>query len=210
MLLKQEILAGIVDGSIKTVFRRWSVPRVKAGSTFRTPVGVVVVEHIEPASAASITERSARDAGFASRTALVSELEKHRDGRLYRITLRLAGEDPRVALRKESSLTRADARHLEGKLARLGAKTAAGPWALRVLHAIRLRPAVRATDLALSLGMTREVFKPRVRQLKELGLTESLEVGYRLSPRGEALLRLVGNGEAAVMDGNTPALPDAE
>lgn len=28
-----------------------------------------------------------------------------------------------------------------------------------------------------------------VRQLKELGLTESLEVGYRLSPRGRALLR---------------------
>lgn len=32
-------------------------------------------------------------------------------------------------------------------------------------------------------------FKPRVRQLKELGLTESLEVGYRLSPRGRAVLR---------------------
>jgi ribosomal protein S19E (S16A) len=27
-----------------------------------------------------------------------------------------------------------------------------------------------------------------VRKLKELGLTESLEVGYRLSPRGRALL----------------------
>jgi ribosomal protein S19E (S16A) len=31
-------------------------------------------------------------------------------------------------------------------------------------------------------------FKRRVRQLKELGLTESLEVGYRLSPRGRAVL----------------------
>ena len=29
-------------------------------------------------------------------------------------------------------------------------------------------------------------FKRNVRKLKELGLTESLEVGYRLSPRGEA------------------------
>jgi hypothetical protein len=28
-----------------------------------------------------------------------------------------------------------------------------------------------------------------VRKLKELGLTESLPVGYRLSPRGEAYLR---------------------
>jgi hypothetical protein len=31
-------------------------------------------------------------------------------------------------------------------------------------------------------------FKRRVRQLKELGLTESLEIGYRLSPRGRAVL----------------------
>jgi len=31
-----------------------------------------------------------------------------------------------------------------------------------------------------------------VRKLKELGLTESLEVGYRLSPRGRALLERLG------------------
>jgi hypothetical protein len=32
-------------------------------------------------------------------------------------------------------------------------------------------------------------FKLDVRKLKELGLTESLPVGYRLSPRGEFLLQ---------------------
>jgi hypothetical protein len=31
-------------------------------------------------------------------------------------------------------------------------------------------------------------FKRRVRRLKELGLTESLEVGYRLSPRGRTVV----------------------
>ena len=31
-------------------------------------------------------------------------------------------------------------------------------------------------------------FKVDVRKLKALGLTESLEVGYRLSPRGRAFL----------------------
>ena len=31
-------------------------------------------------------------------------------------------------------------------------------------------------------------FKTDVRKLKALGLTQSLEIGYRLSPRGEALL----------------------
>ena len=36
--------------------------------------------------------------------------------------------------------------------------------------------------------MERLRFKERVRRLKALGLTESLEVGYRLSPRGQAFL----------------------
>ena len=35
-------------------------------------------------------------------------------------------------------------------------------------------------------------FKRDVRRLKELGLTESLPVGYRLSPRGEAAARTPG------------------
>ena len=34
----------------------------------------------------------------------------------------------------------------------------------------------------------RLAFKRDVRKLKELGLTESLDVGYRLSPRGRAVL----------------------
>ena len=44
-----------------------------------------------------------------------------------------------------------------------------------------------------SAGSEPLLFKRRVRQLKELGLTESLEVGYRLSPRGaDVLARLTG------------------
>jgi biotin operon repressor len=51
---------------------------------------------------------------------------------------------------------------------------------------------VRAADLAAGLGRERAAFKADVRKLKELGLTESLEVGYRLSPRGRALLGRLG------------------
>jgi predicted transcriptional regulator len=32
------------------------------------------------------------------------------------------------------------------------------------------------------------VFKRDVKKLKELGLTEALEVGYRISPRGRVVL----------------------
>ncbi len=211
MLLRQAVLAGIVDGSVKAVFRRWVTPRANAGSTFRTPVGVIAVERVELASAASITERSAREAGFVSRTALVAELQRHREGRLYRIALRFVGHDPRVALRNESNLTPADVERLQRQLARLGAKSAAGPWAARVLRAIRSQPAVRAAEVAMRLGMSTVMFKPRVRQLKELGLTESLDVGYRLSPRGEALLRHLGEGDDPEgVDQGHRTLPDAE
>ena len=59
-----------------------------------------------------------------------------------------------------------------------------------MLALIADRPAVRAPDLAASLGRDTLTFKRDVRKLKELGLTESLEVGYRISPRGAALLRI--------------------
>ncbi|WP_218577411.1 hypothetical protein [Phytohabitans rumicis] len=49
-------------------------------------------------------------------------------------------------------------------------------------------PGVRAADLAASLGRDTPTFKADVRKLKALGLTESLEVGYRLSPRGHTYL----------------------
>ena len=49
-----------------------------------------------------------------------------------------------------------------------------------------------STALARQVGYERAVFKVKVRALKEMGLTESLEVGYRLSPRGHAVLRALG------------------
>jgi hypothetical protein len=51
---------------------------------------------------------------------------------------------------------------------------------------------VPAADLAETLGRQRMPFKLDVRKLKELGLTESLRPGYRLSPRGESVLARMG------------------
>jgi hypothetical protein len=57
-----------------------------------------------------------------------------------------------------------------------------------VLELIARHPETRAADLAPMLGRERLPFKADVRKLKELGLTESLRIGYRLSPRGRAAL----------------------
>ena len=61
-----------------------------------------------------------------------------------------------------------------------------------MLRLIGEREAVRAGDLADELGMERLAFKADVRKLKALGLTESLGIGYRLSPRGQAWLERAG------------------
>ena len=71
---------------------------------------------------------------------------------------------------------------LARRLARLG------EWALPTLKLISKRPRVAASALAKSLGRERDPFKVDVRKLKRLGLTQSFEVGYELSPRGRALL----------------------
>jgi len=67
-----------------------------------------------------------------------------------------------------------------------------GPWTGAVLALIADRPGVVSTVLAEAMGWERQVFKLRVRRLKELWLTVSLEVGYRLSPRGEAYVGMHG------------------
>jgi hypothetical protein len=100
----------------------------------------------------------------------------------YRIEVCLEGPDPRVALRARKPA----ADELEAVRARLARM---GPWTYDVLTAIGERPGVRAADLAESLGRDKRPFKLDVRKLKELGLTESLRIGYRLSPRGRAVLR---------------------
>ena len=78
---------------------------------------------------------------------------------------------------------------LATRLGRFDAASADGPWTSRTLRVIRDHPAVRAGDLCKFVGQELDRFKPNVRKLKTLGLTNSLEVGYRLSPRGEAYLR---------------------
>ena len=104
-----------------------------------------------------------------------------RSGDLYRIELHLAGPDPRAVLR-ESPPSAEELEALGRRIERMG------PWALDYLRAIAVRPGVRAPELAAGFGMETRQFKLRVRRLKELGLTESLTTGYRISPRGQAFL----------------------
>jgi len=188
VLFKRPVLDGIAAGKVDRAFRRWRRPRVRRGSRLRTGVGVLEVDAVDVVTVAGITEHDARRAGFPSRAALVGELTG-RDGSVYRVRLHLAGPDPRVDLRRRSRLTSDELAEVGRRLARLDAASRRGPWTAAVLSLIRDHPGTRAAELADHLDRETRAFKIDVRKLKELGLTESLEVGYRLSPRGRAVLR---------------------
>ena len=188
MLFKRHALDGLANGTITVAFRRWARPRVRAGGQLRTAVGVLGVDAVDEVRVADITEGDARRAGFASLPDLLDDLATQRDGRLYRIALHVAGPDPRVELRGRDALTDDELAELEGRLARLDAASRHGAWTVAVLRLIRDRPEVRAGDLAPTRGQEKLAFKRDVRKLKELGLTESLEIGYRLSARGRTVL----------------------
>ena len=98
--------------------------------------------------------------------------------------------DPREILANDTDLSTSDVEEIAGRLAKLDRTSPRGPWTDQTLDIIRRRPAIRAGDLAEELGRELLPFKVDVRKLKNLGLTLSLEKGYRLSPRGEAYLRL--------------------
>jgi hypothetical protein len=198
VLIKRATLDGIARGSITLAFRRWERARVRAGTRMRTAVGLVEVDAVDIVGAREITDRDARSAGFSSRKELFDAFPARARGPIHRVRLHYAGPDPRVELRRRDSLSQAEVEEIHARLARLDAASPDGPWTGRTLELIEANPATRAADLAASVGSETQPFKRRVRRLKELGLTESLEVGYRISPRGLAYLerrRLSSAGE---------------
>jgi len=184
VLLDRRTLQGIAEGRITVVLRRWRRPSVKSGGTQLTAIGQLAIDAVEPISEGDIDYAVAKAAGFGSRDDALAALSG-REGELYRIRIRLAGADPREALREADELADTEATELIGRLDRLDSRQ---PWTRATLELIAAYPARRAADLAGLLERETLPFKQDVRKLKALGLTKSLDVGYRLSPRGMALL----------------------
>ncbi|QIK74075.1 hypothetical protein [Nocardioides piscis] len=185
MMIRPAELAAIKAGTVDLAFRRWARPRVVVGTRMRTAVGVIEVTSVDPAG--RITAEDARRAGAPSLTALEHALAARPDDPAWRIGLVYAGPDPREALR-ETVPDAAEIEVINARLARLDKASAYGAWTRATLDLIDLNPTVRAPDLAAMVGRETADFKKDVRKLKELGLTESLDIGYLLSPRGQAVV----------------------
>lgn len=190
MRIERRTRDGILDGTITVLYRRWKRPLVIAGRRYRTTAGILAVEAADVVDPAAISASDARLAGRASPAELVADLRGEPGDPVYRIRVRrVDGPDPRDVLAAQHRLTEDERVEISHRLERLDRASTHGPWTAAVLAVIAERPGTRAAELAPLFDRELLDFKTDVRKLKNLGLTTSLQIGYRLSARGEAFLR---------------------
>lgn len=189
MLIKNAILDRIKAGEISLIFRRWKKCGVRAGGTQMTQRGVLGIDSVEIVSEGKISAAEAKAAGYDSKKELLASMPPASDDTdIYRIGVHWVGEDPRKSLRAKDKLSKTELDDIVAKLRKLDAGSKRGPWTQLYLQMIRDQPNTHAQILAESVGLDIPTFKPWVRKLKALGLTESLRPGYKLSPRGHKVL----------------------
>jgi hypothetical protein len=188
MLFTREFKDGIRAGRVTRTYRAWKRPQAKVGGRYNLhPDGVIEVTAMTTVDVADVTDRHARRAGFTGAAELRTFL-KRASGGIYQVDFRYLGTGA-VRTPERSRLGKRALSELTARLDRMDAR-AAHPWTRAALTLIDEHPGTRAADLAPSLGWETARFKAEIRKLKALGLTVSLDVGYRLSPRGAQVLGL--------------------
>lgn len=186
VILSLTVLEGLAAGTIDLAFRRWSKQNVHPGDVMRLEAGVIEVVSVEVVDPAAISDADARRSGAESANAVRGTLRGPADAPVYRVRLRHLGPDPRRALGADAEPSEKDIEEIRDRLSKMDRRR---PWTHETLRLIRDNPGRRAQDLAELLGREKVPLKADIRKLKNLGLTISLEVGYRISPRGAAYLR---------------------
>jgi len=190
VLFERRLREGIHEGRIVLTFRRWHRCQAVAGHRYRTGSDIIEVDAVDLVTPRDIDPGQACEAGYTTVKELVADLRGDKKTPLYRIRFHRVDEpDPRDELAAQSELTSGELAALTVQLTRMDNSGSRGPWTKAVLTQIADHPATVSTVLAGTLGWERQDFKLHVRRLKQLGLTISLDVGYRLSPRGEAYLQ---------------------
>jgi hypothetical protein len=198
---------GVENGEITVAFRRWSQPRVVAGRDYRTNGGRLRIDSVDRIAPSRITASDARAAGRPNAAAVRADDRGDRAGPLYRIRFHLITEpDARELLAADDRLSADDLAGIARRLERYDKAGSHGAWTEATLRLIAANPARRAPDLAAEAGRETQPFKIDVRKLKNLGLTYSLAVGYRLSPRGTAYLRWLDTRQTRRARGGTRTL----
>jgi hypothetical protein len=195
MLFQTRFHEAIRSGEITCTVRIWRRPHVRIGGRYRLGQGAIEVDRILEAGFDALTPALARRTGFASLVELL-KVAKHGHGeRVFIIDFHYVDRTTLGPVTDTKGLDRPALTELLAKLDAMDARSRRA-WTRETLRAIAKHPGTRATDLAAELGRERDEFKKDVRKLKALGLTLSLEVGYRVSPRGSAVLEAAGSARA--------------
>lgn len=185
MLFKGVHLQGIKSGEITLEFRKWQKVSVKTGSLLLTSVGLLEIGKIEAVSENDISDKEAVQAGFTEKKQLLKSFTHNSTGTIFKISVRYHAEDPRIKLREQTGLSEQQFEELKGRLERLDLYSKQGHWTEKILLTIKDNPNLHAIGIAKLTGFEKEWLKLNIRKLKNLGLTISHNVGYRLSPLGE-------------------------
>ena len=176
---------GILGGRITVSFRNWKRPHAAVGGVYRLrPAGAVKVTDVRTVRLSDSATDDLRRAGFDTVAAVADFLKLPESATVTRVEFELTEEPaakPPPALSAEEVIGRLQASD----------RRSTAPWTAEVLALIRAHPATRAGDLAPAMGWQTPAFKANVRKLKALGLTQSLETGYRLTELGERVAVLI-------------------
>jgi len=197
MLFSRRFREPIARGEITRTIRRWRRPQARPGGRYRLErAGSIEVDAIAPIEDRDLSEDDARASGFDSRDELRAAIPERDEAALYRIDFHYVGRiaDPRTALAADADLGRGDLEEIAARLAKMDVRSRR-PWVRKTLDQIEAHPATVSHQLAAAIGFDTPPFKANVRKLKKLGLTISLERGYELSPRGQAVLVHLRNSD---------------
>ena len=166
--------------------RIWHRPRVKLHGRYRLGGGAIIVDRIDEVEFDALTPALARRCGFASLVDLLKTAKHGAGERVFVIEFHYVPTSD-IDSRAEVGGA-ADIDEIIRKLDAMDRRRSK-PWTRQILRLIAKHPGVRAADLASALHRERLEFKADLRKLKALGLTLSLEVGYRISELGKAVLK---------------------
>jgi hypothetical protein len=186
MLFQRRFHERIVRGEIRCTVRIWQRPHVKVGGRYVLGSGAIVVDKIYETRLDDIAPVLARRCGFESLVDLM-RVAKHGPGeRVFVIDFHYDGKASARPTPATSAVSAEELAALIQRLEAMDRRSRIGPWTLATLRAIEARPACSRRSLP-AVGRPRDEFKRDVRA-ESPRPTFSLEIGYRLTPKGEALV----------------------
>ena len=188
MQFTQDSHEAVATGQITVTIRLWRRLHAKVGGLYTVGRVVIEVDAIEMIPFHAVTKRDIKLAGVSSREALRARAAHagpiDDDTLVYRIEFHVVGAKPtEVAAPFDDE----HATLVNKKLDAMDGRSKTGAWTRATLSLIGENEGTVSTDLATQMHRPRIEFKADVRKLKALGLTESLEVGYRLTPLGRRI-----------------------